>query len=355
MIKKFQEELRKKGVDAALILNLGMEKKDINLFYFTQVNIDFACLIVYKNKNPLLIVPKTDKDKLKGFSRIKNIRAIPKKKRLFEFLKDLVRGNKTIGLDEVNLTVYYYKLLKRKLRKKRIKDISKMLLDLRKIKNNGEIENIKRACKITDKIFSKVVENFKGFKKETDIKEFIISEAVKNSCEMSFEPIAASGKNATSPHYITRDVRLNRGFCVIDFGVKYKGYCSDISRTIYIGKISNKDKELYNFLLKVQKGIINEIKINGKCSGLHAEVKKKLEEYKKYFPHGLGHGLGAEVHEAPSIAEKSRDKFKNGMVFTIEPGIYLKGIGIRIEDDVLINKNKVVLLTKANKNLIIKN
>lgn len=154
------------------------------------------------------------------------------------------------------------------------------------------------------------------------------------------------------PHHEPKNEKIKKGFCVIDFGVKYKGYCSDITRTAYVGKPSQKEKEIYNMLLKIQKDAISQVKENKKCSELYNFVNESLGKCKKYFTHGLGHGVGVEIHEMPNLTLNSKDRIKNNMVFTIEPGIYFPGkFGIRIEDTILF-KNNPISLTTTSKDLI---
>jgi len=179
------------------------------------------------------------------------------------------------------------------------------------------------------------------------------NETKKSGYELAFNPVVASGKNAAVPHHAPENIKLKKGFCVIDFGIKYKGYCSDATRTIYIGRPKEKEIRLYNFLLRMQKDAIKNAKIGKKCSDLYNKVNEDLKEYKKYFTHGLGHGIGIDVHELPNLTEKSKDILKRGMAFTIEPGIYFKNqLGIRIEDDILLTK-KAEILTKTKKGLMV--
>ena len=155
------------------------------------------------------------------------------------------------------------------------------------------------------------------------------------------------------PHYEPRNTKLKKGFCMIDFGVKYKGYCTDITRTVYLGSPCDKEKQVYNFLLDIQNGIIKEIKINDSCSKIYGNCLKSMKNYSKYFIHGLGHGIGVEIHELPNLTLNSKDKITENMVFTIEPGIYIpKLFGIRIEDTTLMKK-KPLVLTKVTKDLLI--
>jgi len=203
------------------------------------------------------------------------------------------------------------------------------------------------------KYSKKAIKNFKTFKTESEAAAFLEYETKKQGLELSFNPIVASGVNGSIPHYEPANIKIKKGFCVIDFGVKYKGYCSDITRTIYIGTPSKKEKDTYNSLLKIQKDTINKVKPNKKCSELYDFVNTSLGKDKKYFTHGLGHGVGVEIHELPNLTLNSKDRIKNNMVFTIEPGVYFpRRFGIRIEDTLLF-KNKPILLTKTTKDLLI--
>jgi Xaa-Pro dipeptidase len=203
---------------------------------------------------------------------------------------------------------------------------------------------------MTDIIMEKTIQHFKNFKTEQAVYDFLKNETEKIGCSLSFEPIVASGKNASMPHSSRRG-RLQKGFCVIDYGLKYKGYCTDITRTIYIGKPNRKDVQIYEKVLTVQEEAIRMSQANVKCSRVFDFVRKSLG---KNFTHSLGHGVGLQIHELPNISSFSKEKFAENMVFTIEPGIYIPGkLGIRIEDDVMIKDGEPVVLTKTEKQLII--
>ena len=226
-------------------------------------------------------------------------------------------------------------------------------LRLRQIKTKKELQTIKKGFNYADKILKKAINDFKDFRTESNVSGFLEYETKKIGFDVSFPPIVASGSNASMPHHEPKNAKLKTGFCVIDFGIKYKGYCTDCTRTIYIGKPNNKEKEVYNFLLNAQKNIINNIKINDNCGKLYENGVKSLGKYSKCFIHGLGHGVGVEIHELPNLSLGSKDKIMENMVFTVEPGIYIKKkFGIRIEDTLLMKK-KVSILTKVSKDLLI--
>ncbi len=209
---------------------------------------------------------------------------------------------------------------------------------------------IKKACEITDSIFSELIKH--KFLTEKEIELFILTEIRNRKLKPSFPPIVATSKNAANPHHVPKKTKL-KGFTVIDFGVRYNGYCSDMTRMIYYGKPNKKELELYELCLKVQKNAIKRLKIGVKYSNVAEEVREALGKYAEFFIHSLGHGVGRKIHQSPKIGVKSRDIAKKEII-TIEPGIYIKNkLGIRIEDTIEINR-KIKVLTKTSKKLVIK-
>lgn len=217
------------------------------------------------------------------------------------------------------------------------------------------INYIKKSCKITDKIFSLIIKNLKNnkFKTEIDIKNFIKNKAKEYNCKLSFKPVVAIGKNAAEVHHKANKTKLKKGFLVVDLGVKYKGYCSDMTRTLYIGKPSKREKKLYNLVLEAQITAFNHALPGVYAADIDAIARAALQKYYKNFIHGTGHGVGKKIHQAPNLKPRGRFKLKKNMVITIEPGLYFKKeFGIRIEDTVLV-KGKPVQLTKTSKKLVI--
>ena len=353
-VKEFQSILEKKNSDFALFYNSDSSKANPNMLYFSGYK-GIGALVVPKNKMPFLIAPAMEFERAKK-SMIKKAYSM-EKKRFFDSIYKIIRKNglkaKNIAIDKNNFTLNSYRHFRKQFKKTNARDISFDCLKLRELKAEEEIQFLKKSCSYADKIMQKAIKNFKDFKAESEAAAFLEYEAKKLGLETSFNPIIASGSNGSMPHHEPLNAKMKKGFCVIDFGVKYKGYCSDITRTIYIGNPSKKEKEIYNFLLDMQKGAINQIKYNKKCSALYDFANQKLGKYKKYFTHGLGQGVGVEIHELPNLTLNSKDRIKDNMVFTIEPGIYFpKRFGIRIEDTVMF-RDKTIILTKTEKDLII--
>ncbi len=219
-----------------------------------------------------------------------------------------------------------------------------------------EIEYITKSCLIASKILIKCIQNIKNFKNELEVLSFLKKETKKYKCKLAFKPIVAFGSNAAVIHHKPNRRKLKKSFLLIDFGVKYKGYCSDITRTIYLGKPKKREIKLYNLVLKAQLKAINKLKPGIKCNEIYFIATNYLGSYKKYFLHRLGHGVGKKVHQSLSLGKKNNRRLKENTTLTIEPGIYFKKkFGIRIEDTILLKKNKVKILTKVPKKLIIVN
>jgi Xaa-Pro aminopeptidase len=336
--KEIREFLRKNKLDAIVLFS-----KNPTFSYFLGGDYEHGILLITRKENLLFLSPLYS-PKIAGFKVVQwkkfkdDFRALVKKKKI-----------KVAGVDLNNLFVPQKRFLAKHFK---LKDASRFLASLRVTKEKEELDKIRQACKITDEIFSKIVKDF-NFKTEYDIARFIKLKAFEKGAEMAFEPIAASGKNAAVAHHEPDNKPLNKGFLVLDFGAKYNGYMSDMSRTIYLGVPTRKEIAIYEKLLSVQETCIEKAGIGLGAGELHMHAVKLLGKDAKYFTHSLGHGFGVEIHELPNIGPKSKELLKKGTVITIEPGYYdaKAGIGIRIEDDLFLGGKKEIL-TRSPKNLI---
>lgn len=277
-------------------------------------------------------------------------------KSIFEKLGQKI---KILGIEEDDLTVSEHKQFKKHFKK--LKHLS--LKTHRSIKTDEEIRKIENAASLGDQAFSYILKKIKGGISEKEVAFEMENFIKKNGADLSFPSIVAFGKNSSVPHHQRSDAKLDKSdgqFVLIDMGVKLKNYSSDMTRTIFFGKPSNKQREIYQVVLEAQKRAVefinSEIKSGKKIKA--AEVDRVARTYftSKGFPtipHSLGHGIGLEVHEHPSLSHKSRDILKSGMVFSIEPGIYIEGFGgVRIEDLYVLESGGLRQLTTPPKNLI---
>jgi Xaa-Pro aminopeptidase len=222
------------------------------------------------------------------------------------------------------------------------------------VKSKSEIQKIKKACQATDAIFKKIISRF-HFKTEIELRDFILDEIKKKGLKPSFPPIVTSGARAGNEiHPQSTDARLE-GFVIIDFGVIYEKYMSDMTRTIFVGKPSKDERKIYDLVLKSQQRSIEVSKHGVKCALSDRSARDVLGEHSKYFIHMLGHGVGTRIHELPKIFYKlEKPIFKTGMIVTFEPGVYMPGkLGIRIEDTGLVEKKGIKILTNSPKKLLV--
>ncbi|MBS3151438.1 M24 family metallopeptidase [Candidatus Woesearchaeota archaeon] len=194
-------------------------------------------------------------------------------------------------------------------------------------------------------------DNF-NFGTEIEIAEYLRKKAKEKNCKLAFPPLIVSGNNFLEIHHKSNETRLDK-FIIVDFGVKYDNYCSDVTRMLYKGKPSRKDLELYQLILNLHETALREIKIGMNCFELDAMIRDGYGNDRKKFRHSLGHGVGKRIHQPPWISAKSKYNFKDNDVVTIEPGWYSKNKGVRIEDTVLLKGNKVEVLTNLSKELIV--
>lgn len=233
---------------------------------------------------------------------------------------------------------------------------AEVLIDkLRMIKDSEEIENLKKACKITDECFEFLIEYIKPGMTEKQIATKIEQYYRENADGISFSPIVASGENSSKPHAMPSDRKIQeKDIITIDMGCKINGYCSDETRTIFVGEPTEDQKRIYNLVLKNQKLSLSEMKDGASIKDITKIVTSDFELNDYSLVHSLGHGVGLEIHEPPFIRDANDNTLKERMVVTNEPGIYIAGyFGVRIEDTVLITKEEPEILTKTDKDFII--
>jgi Xaa-Pro aminopeptidase len=227
----------------------------------------------------------------------------------------------------------------------------KYIEDKRITKEKKEIDSISKACTITREVLETVQEKIDDGISEKDLADYIVSEMIKKGAEdVSFEPIVVSGNNSAIVHGMPSDKMIEDGELIIcDVGCKVNGYCSDMTRTFKKGILSNEQEDIYYVVREAQQRARDAIEVGMELSELDKVAREYIEEegYGEYFLHSLGHGVGLNVHEAPAVSKRSKDILKEGMVITIEPGIYIEGLGgVRIEDTMLVTKDGGIALTR---------
>ncbi|NQT32296.1 MAG: aminopeptidase P family protein [Candidatus Omnitrophica bacterium] len=350
--RKIKAKLARTGLEALLVSG------PFNVRYLTGWHSSGILLLVRKKGQPILIVDSMNKtlaeDKLKGLDLDITTASRSILQRLAEYLRS--EKIKKVGFSGEDLSVSNFNRLTRLapgvrfIEKAKSLEVSSILKDLRKIKNPREIKILKKAARETVSIWKSIKRNIVAGLSEKKIASMVDGLVRSKGYENSFPTIVAIGENTARPHAIPTDRCLRDGeHVLVDFGIRYKGYCSDLTRVYYNGRISGQIEDFRRIVQKVCKFAIGGIKPGIKVSTLVSKSETFFDDGDagEYVLHGLGHGLGLEIHEMPSLNKKSPGRFAEGMVITIEPGLYKEGLGgIREENMVLVTKKGCEVLTK---------
>ncbi len=231
---------------------------------------------------------------------------------------------------------------------RRIEDAGPKLAALRCVKTPEEIEKIKAAARATQQVMVDVLPQIREGIREQDLLAEIIYLIYRQGMKPSFAPVVASGENAAIPHATPSMRKFKAGdFLTLDFGAASEGYCADMTRTFAIGNIDAEQKRIYDIVRNVQQSAQETCADGIACADVDAHAREMMGEYAPHFTHGLGHGVGLRIHEAPTLNASSKDVLKTGMVFTIEPGIYIPGAyGVRIENTCIVGEGSLFDFTK---------
>ncbi|MBU4312061.1 MAG: aminopeptidase P family protein [Candidatus Omnitrophica bacterium] len=338
--------LKAKKVDALLV------RKKQNIAYLTGTKGEDALLFVSKGGNFLV----TDSRYREEYARSpKNYQLIiTKDKNIYSLIDEACRKthSRRIGFESNSISHAGYTALKKKLKNKKLVPISRVVEDLRMIKDSEEVRRIKKACKDGSSIMDYAIKCVKPGLTEKQVKSRIEERVMKKGMKTAdFDIIVASGRNASMPHASSSNKKIKGGeMVVIDLGIMNYGYNSDLTRTVFLGRIDRKSLAIYNTVREAQTRAIGKIRPCIRSSYIDNISRQyiKSEGFGKYFIHSLGHGLGMETHERPGISASSKTILQKNMVITIEPGIYIPGWGgVRIEDVVLVTKNGREILTRC--------
>ncbi|MCX5782451.1 MAG: aminopeptidase P family protein [Elusimicrobia bacterium] len=315
-----------------------------DIFYLTGVDLDGFYLLVKGQKIfafcSLLLKAQLE-SLLKGIEIISG-------ENLLSLITNFLKKKKIriLGLNPKFISHSLYLELKKNFKIKLLDPIS----SLRQIKDREEIEYIKKSCKIALKTLKIIKKMVRPGVSEEQIAFKIEEYFSKSKAKPAFPPIVAFGVNTAKPHHIPTSKKARKNDIItIDLGSIYKGYCSDLTRTFFLGKIPTPVKKVYHLIKEAQSRAIYYINKARKVGEIDKAARDIISQngYGKYFVHSTGHGLGIEVHEAPKVNKENNYPIRQGMVLTVEPGIYISGkFGVRIEDTVLVTKKGFEILTK---------
>lgn len=348
-IRKLRESMKNEKLDGFIISN------PTNIRYFTGLNIE-GTLVINKNENILITDGRYIEDAQQFITISDEIILHNVSHYVENDYMNIFNDCEKIGFEENYVTYFSYRKLIRLFRIKEAIEAGKLIEKMREIKDEEEIKNIEIACNITDECFLYLQNFIKIGMTEKQIAFEIYKFFIEHKADgLAFDTIVASGKNSSKPHAVTTEKKIEYGdIILIDFGAKYNGYCADMTRTIFVGQATNKQKEIYKIVLDTQNRALNKMKGNADTKEISEYVKNEFSFNNYDLIHALGHGVGLDIHEKPFFSTRFSNKLEPNMVVTDEPGIYIPGeFGVRIEDTILINNLESRVLTKSNKNLII--
>lgn len=327
-----------------------------DLFYLTGAKFEDLWLLLYKSHISIIVHEMIEPQVNQHFKKYKNkIKVFSTNEKMSDKLTDVLKQYKVTSLiiDSSNISLETFDIIKTKLSKAKIKvqKEDNFTHDLRVVKDKTEIKNIQKACDIASQVLESVKKRICPGMTELDVHFKIEEEFAKQHVVQSFKTIVASGPNSANPHHISGTRKIKRNDIVlIDMGCIYNGYCSDITRTFFVGKQTIFQKKIWDIVKLAHDKALENVKENIKANDIDSFARNviKQEGYDKNFIHTTGHNLGIDIHEEPRISKSCNDKLKKGMIITIEPGIYLENkFGVRIEDTILVTKKGYKVLTTA--------
>nr|WP_106779835.1 Xaa-Pro peptidase family protein [Lysinibacillus timonensis] len=349
-LTKLRQALEEHNLDGILITN------EYNRRYITGFTGTAGVAIISK-EDAVFITDFRYTEQAK--KQIQDFRIVKHEKLIVDEISTQVAqmGIKTLGFEKDTVTYGTFQLYQEKIKVDLI-PVSGLIEKIRLIKTNEEINIIKVACEIADNAFTHILNVIKPGITELEVSnelEFFMRK--QGATSTSFDTIVASGMRSALPHGVASDKVIEKGdFVTLDFGAYYNGYVSDITRTIAVGNPSQQLIDMYEAVLEAQLTALQRVGPNmtGKEADAIARNLLNTKGFGEAFGHSTGHGIGLEIHEGPALSFRSDTVLEPNMVVTIEPGVYLPGIGgVRIEDDILITETGNELLTHSKKELII--
>ena len=352
------DKLKRLGEALSNFADCGIITDSVNRRYFTGMKSSAGILLVFPKDSVFLIDFRYIE---KAKKTVKNCEVVLEKGNVYDQVKEILasHGVKKVVVDSETCTVAELNKYRASLNCEVVSD-EKFAVEIRKIrlvKSEDEIEKIIAAQRIAEKGFQHMLDFIKPGKTEKEIQLELDYFMLSNGAEgLSFDTIALSGKNTSLPHGVPTDKKVENGeFVLMDFGAVVDGYHSDMTRTVCVGKPTEEMEKVYNIVLKAQLAALKDIKadVTGKSIDKIARDIIAAEGYGENFGHSLGHGVGMEIHENPVASPRRDDILVENSIVTVEPGIYIEDkFGVRIEDFVIVQKDKCKNMTLAPKNLI---
>lgn len=318
-------------------------------------------VMIFKEAEPFLICPQMEIPDAKAAGWTYEVIGHQDTQNSMVVLADAIKARgvnpTTFAIEKTHLIVERLEALQQLFPQANYVRLDEKINALRVIKDESELNKLRKAAELADYAIEVGCKEIAEGKTEIEILTAIENAIQEKGCKMSFETMVLSGPKTASPHGTPGTRKIQKGDMVLfDLGVIYDGYCSDITRTVAYGQPSEAQKDIYNAVLAANMNTIAAVKPGVRAMDLDKIARDTITDagYGEYFTHRLGHGLGISVHEFPSVTGSNDMTMEAGMVFTIEPGIYKADVtGVRIEDDVVVTKDGVEVLTKFPKELTV--
>jgi Xaa-Pro aminopeptidase len=343
--------MRTQGLDAFLLTSHP------NILWLTGFTGSSGLCVITPRRGIVVSDPRyavQSRAEVHGFRRVISARG------MFDAVSEhrLLAGCRRVGFESQHVTHAQYRTLRRIFRSVSFRPTDNLVEDLEMVKDDGELALLREAVRISDDAFRHVLPVLRPGVRESDVAAEITYFQRRAGAERdAFETIVAGGERAALPHARASSRQLRAGDLVIlDFGCTVGGYSSDLTRTVAVGRASRRSREIYGVVREAQEAAVAAARGEMPARDLDAVARTVIAAagYGRYFVHSLGHGLGLHVHERPRVSALSTEFLRTGSVITIEPGIYIPGFGgVRIEDDVVLEKNGCRVLNTAPKELIV--
>jgi len=347
-----------KDVDAIIIMNDTTPNLDLSFFYATGLDsglFEKCAVILWPDGRSEVITSSLEETSAQGTQS--EVIVFNKKAEKEQIITDALKGVKNVGISGSGLT---YRMLQEvhKLTKAGLTDVTKAIEHARQIKDAQELERTREACRIASQVGDMMPEMLREGMTEFEVAAEVNYRMQKGGAsDTAFATNASFGPNSAEPHHSTGPSKLRKGqFALIDFGALYKRYCSDITRTFFIGSATEEQKEMYKAVQEAQLAGFAAIRagVNGKAVDAAARKIIDATKFKGLMIHSLGHGLGLSVHDGGMMSPEVDLILEENMILTVEPGVYIRGKGgVRIEDDIRVTKRGCEVLTTASRDMMV--
>ncbi len=341
-----------------LIVNGTKGFADPNFFYFSAIKFGVfeACSMVVRKEGTTVFSNGLDSEA--AVQAGCNVKVFSSRGHMLDLIKEELRGCDEVGINGSKLSADTLEAISQKMPEKKYMDVSKEIAATRQIKTREEQRYLEKACKISIAAHDNVLGKLEEGMTEAEFQSHLIHELMLNGSGFPYaEPTVAFGENSAFPHYSASGRKLKKGDLVLtDFGATFNRYVADVTRTVVFGRASKRQKDMYETVNNARVAAIDEVKAGIKGMKVDLAGRKIIDatRFKGKFIHGMGHGIGLEIHDHPGFGPTSEFVLREGMVMTIEPGVYIGGFGgVRIEDDVIVGRSSGKVITGGKRDSLI--